>query len=293
MTGMIRAALVAVFAVGVSFVADVQAQEPQGPSTVTSQERAILLEFFEATGGPRWTQTGGWGASSDPCEWQGVICLPYSENGSQRWAPAWLELSDNNLTGTVPRSILQLPHLKRLYLPGNRITSVPEELFTRANDNQLDLWLAGNPIPDMLVRVKIQIEVRTGMCVADQMDQFSAELDGATLRGRYQAYFCLDKAEKSSYCLEAEPFAGGFELVSRALHRLGWKRENQRHRSPVPMDHDELFKATLTWGDGTLQEIETHDGHAPLDTQIASQLIRSLIHPQWTMKARRTNCQPR
>ena len=53
-----------------------QMAPPAPASMATEQERAILLEFFKATGGARWKQTHGWNTASDPCEWQGVFCLP-------------------------------------------------------------------------------------------------------------------------------------------------------------------------------------------------------------------------
>jgi hypothetical protein len=57
-------------------------------SMATEQERAILLEFFNATGGERWKQAHGWNTSANPCEWQGVMCLPVEEDGVQPAARA-------------------------------------------------------------------------------------------------------------------------------------------------------------------------------------------------------------
>jgi hypothetical protein len=280
--------LVAALAVVLSVVVD-QAWA-QSPPMATGQERAILLELFEATGGPRWKQSGKWAMSSDPCEWHGVGCLPIQEDGRQRMAPGWITLPDNNLTGAIPRSILQLPHLNRLYLPGNKITSVHEEVFARADSGRLELVLAGNPIPELLVRVEIRIESHTGMCMPDQLVLFSADLDAASHRGHYEAFFCAEKSRNRPYCLVGEPYAGGFDLVSRALQRIAWKREGQSHHEGALSDHEEMFDATLFWGDGRRQKLQIHGGRGPIDAQIAYQLLKSLIHPEWIVKARRVKC---
>jgi hypothetical protein len=209
----------------------------------------------------------------------------------QRWAPIGLNLTDNGLTGAVPLSLFQLPHLKRLYLAGNQITAVPQEAFARADANRLELWLTGNPIPELLTRVALRIDNYTGLCMPGHQVQFAAEFDGATRRARYQAMFCPNQSEQEYYCLTAEPHIGLLDLVSRGLRRLEWKRERQRHGSPTGgSDHEERFRAGLVWGDGTSHEISSSAGQAPIDIQIGQQLIRSLVWPAWTTTARRVNC---
>lgn len=265
---------------------------PAASPSATEQERAILIEFFKATGGPRWKQAHGWNTSSDPCEWQGVLCLPVDEDGLQRLAPVGLNLADNGLTGAVPPSLFQLRHLKQLYLAGNQITAMPQETFARADVNRLELWLTGNPMPELLARVTLRIENITGLCMPGHQLQFAAEIDAATRRARYQARFCPSASDGDYYCLAADPHVGrNLDVVARGLRRLEWKRESQRHRPSMGgSDHDERFTAVLVWGDGTSQELSISSGHAPVDIQIGQQLIRSLIQPAWTTAARRVNC---
>jgi hypothetical protein len=41
---------------------------------VPLNERQVLMEFFAATGGERWTKHDGWGTSRPECDWYGVEC---------------------------------------------------------------------------------------------------------------------------------------------------------------------------------------------------------------------------
>ena len=49
--------------------------------TLNPVERASLVDFYESTGGPQWSDGQSWrvdNASSDPCadKWVGVTCQP-------------------------------------------------------------------------------------------------------------------------------------------------------------------------------------------------------------------------
>jgi hypothetical protein len=263
---------------------------PRSESMATEQERKILLDFFAATGGPRWKNADGWGTASDPCLWQGIICLPVYEGGGSRMAPVWLSLVNNGLTGALPVSLLQLPRLKQLDLAQNRITAVPQEFFARADANRLELWLAGNPLPEVLVKLRLRTHNSTGMCLPNQEEDFAAEFDATGTR--YQARYCMDESGGGSYCLASEPnFETRLDLLARGVRRLGWTRENQRYQSPKgPSSHEERFRATLEWGDGTIHSIDISDGQAPIDIQIGQMMMRALVWSKWTTKARRVPC---
>jgi hypothetical protein len=67
-------------------VAQAQAQGgTSSPSpTVTPEERAILVELFEATDGPHWKTHEGWGTETNACEWAGVSCNTVEVAGERR-----------------------------------------------------------------------------------------------------------------------------------------------------------------------------------------------------------------
>ena len=51
---------------------------PTPPPTMSPSEvRRLLMEFYNATGGPRWSKNTGWGSATDYCGWggwTGVLC---------------------------------------------------------------------------------------------------------------------------------------------------------------------------------------------------------------------------
>lgn len=86
----------------------------QGTTDVSS-ELNILNDFFSSTGGNLWTNKDGWDISTDYCNnFHGVECDDVGRVTS-------LDLSNNNLKGTVPQSIFQLQFLRKLVLSGNPV----------------------------------------------------------------------------------------------------------------------------------------------------------------------------
>ena len=76
-------------------------------------EREILIELFNACHGPNWFRNDFWGSSADVCAWYGVGC----KNGSV----VLVNLYANNMQGTPPSSLFDLPNLEVLILGSNPI----------------------------------------------------------------------------------------------------------------------------------------------------------------------------
>lgn len=84
-------------------------------TTDESSELTILLDLFSQTGGTGWVARDGWDTSTDLCNsWHGVEC-----NGANR--VTILNLTNNNLKGTIPSSIFKLQFLRELVLSGNPV----------------------------------------------------------------------------------------------------------------------------------------------------------------------------
>jgi Leucine-rich repeat (LRR) protein len=103
-------------------------------------ERLILLDFYDATGGPSWNDNDGWedghtNVDSDYCDWTGVICTGDADldlfehrNLQQQAAEAnldgarvmGLDLSNNFLQGRTPASVWQLPLLQYFNVDNNQ-----------------------------------------------------------------------------------------------------------------------------------------------------------------------------
>ncbi len=102
-------------------------------------ERAILLNFFEATAGASWKDHSGWGGpAGSECEWVGVRCFQPPDSSSQHVSA--IELPNNGLRGSVPGELAHLPILMKLDLKNNDLTMpLPDPVMQRWNEGFLDL----------------------------------------------------------------------------------------------------------------------------------------------------------
>ena len=80
--------------------------------TASRQDRQVLAELYAAMGGSGWTRKDGWLTVADLDDWAGV-----SVDGSGR--VAGLDLEDNNVSGKLPYTLVNLLQLTRLDVSGN------------------------------------------------------------------------------------------------------------------------------------------------------------------------------
>lgn len=86
-----------------------------------AKECAILVALYDATDGPNWTNSTGWLQTTTPCSWHGIRC----RNGQV----VFIELFENNLSGTIPLEVAEFAHLEVLSLWENNLNGgVPREL---------------------------------------------------------------------------------------------------------------------------------------------------------------------
>lgn len=130
-------------------------------------ERAILVGLFAATGGGAWRANDNWGTNTDPCwdSWYGVTC---DEHGHV----VALELSDNNLVGTLPSNLGGLTSLLKLDMS----TSAPSySTHTNRYANKIS-----GPLPSFLRATRIEdIEISGNAFNSWPPDLY---LNGKTLR---------------------------------------------------------------------------------------------------------------
>ncbi|CUG93982.1 GP46-like surface antigen, putative [Bodo saltans] len=104
-----------------------------GPICGCEHRYSVLMDLFNATNGARWRNNSGWGTLA-PCttNWKGVTCTPMnvsSDSSSSFWYDVTaIDLGNNKLSGTLPRSLVNLTNLVILSLGVNSITgSLPAE----------------------------------------------------------------------------------------------------------------------------------------------------------------------
>ena len=117
-------------------------------AAIPAAERAALIALYNSTDGANWWNRAGWSTpASDACTWAGVTCS--GPAGSEHVTA--LKLNFNNLTGTVPASLMGLTELTALNLRQNALTGPLPQLGMLGKLVALDL---GNnqfsgPIPPL------------------------------------------------------------------------------------------------------------------------------------------------
>lgn len=100
---------------------------------IEGSDRAVLVAFYNATGGDRWVDHENWLTDSPTDTWYGVTT-------DQTGRVTHLDLAANGLSGTLPSILARLAKLKTLDLADNRLSgSIPTELGSLRSLRQLDL----------------------------------------------------------------------------------------------------------------------------------------------------------
>jgi hypothetical protein len=115
--------------------ASAQSILPVRAGSISSNERAALIDLFSSTSGESWRNKTNWGgAIGTECWWYGVTC----DSGGN--TVQGLNLSANNLVGTLPATLGNLTGLQGLDLGYNSLTGpIPVELGSLADLRALDL----------------------------------------------------------------------------------------------------------------------------------------------------------
>ena len=129
-----------------TWLAGIPSHEGNGEECAPLTDREIVEIFYDATGGPNWTNNANWLTEAPLRDWHGV-----EVDGEGRVFS--LSVYRNNLTGRMPPELGNLAHLTELSLWGNNLTGpIPPALGNLAHLTELSLWgnnLTG-PIPPEL-----------------------------------------------------------------------------------------------------------------------------------------------
>ena len=104
-------------------------------------DRETLAAFYDATGGPNWTDDTNWKSEEPLYTWLGVTT---DADGRV----AGLSLPKNELRGPIPAVLADLANLRILRLDDNWFTGpIPPSLGSLANLEELSLWRNPNRAP--------------------------------------------------------------------------------------------------------------------------------------------------
>mmetsp|Transcript_48680 Transcript_48680/g.55180 ORF Transcript_48680/g.55180 Transcript_48680/m.55180 type:complete len:2664 (+) Transcript_48680:160-8151(+) len=88
----------------------------------TSPEAAkhILLDLYSATDGLDWNDSSNWVEhNTDVCNWKGISCYNGNSDARREGQIQEIDLSHNNLSGTLPPNVFNLPYLESLIVEDN------------------------------------------------------------------------------------------------------------------------------------------------------------------------------
>ncbi len=84
-------------------------------AAIPSAERSALVDLYQSTNGPSWTENAKWLSNEPECDWYGVTCDETESNVID------LSLYYNNLDGTLPASLGNLSKVRSLQFAGNQL----------------------------------------------------------------------------------------------------------------------------------------------------------------------------
>ena len=106
---------------------------PAATAVPTGADRTALEALYTATDGPNWTDNTNWLSTAPLGDWYGVT----TDSDGQ---VTELNLSNNNLIGSIPAELRNLVNLDQLYLRLNALSgSIPAELGQLTNLRRLNL----------------------------------------------------------------------------------------------------------------------------------------------------------
>ena len=102
-------------------------------SVDSADDRAVLVELYNSTGGANWANNTDWQSDRPIREWHGVT-------NDADGKVTGLYLSGNRLAGEIPAELGSLSNLERLFLSNNRLNGeIPAELGSQSSLTQLSL----------------------------------------------------------------------------------------------------------------------------------------------------------
>lgn len=106
---------------------------PPSGGTDKPTEYKILMELYLSCGGSGWTRRDNWGHDDVHfCDWYGITC-------TERKTVQTIRLGANNIIGTPPPSLFDLPDLELLWLYSNPISFSFENIGSATNLYELRL----------------------------------------------------------------------------------------------------------------------------------------------------------
>jgi hypothetical protein len=260
--------------------------------SVPARERDILMELYAATKGELWTRRDDWGSARPVCYWYGVNC-DYLDGDERRPVVASLDLSSNNLVGTLPPSLAELEHFKELRVGGNRLAGkVPDRFLELWDKHLFEFDGVRNSFDGFVERASVVYSSSNVLCAQFTDLRYQMTFEESSGRATFQSVRCVDAKSRRTYCLVREGSISSLGRLSRALSALQYHNLAHTHEDPFTFTTDaEYLTTTAQWADGSQHAVETYNRAGPREVWISQQLFLSLLaQASWERESRKPRC---
>jgi hypothetical protein len=251
------------------------------PQALPVNERAILTELFEATGGSQWINGDGWlGPSGTECSWHGVDCAPDDNRAAH---VVGLHLEENNLTGELPATLARLPHLHSLWVYGNHTRPLPDEVLARWDTGLLELNAGGSATDVDQIRIDYSTSV---VCV-----DFGAVIrrDGSVTYWKQECRAAKRNERPKTYCHVKEGRIWAFDRLARTA-ALYAEPPAVRETDMGTWIDVPVTRITVVRGQKRIS-IESGFNEPPLRHWLLEQAINGvLVHAEWASTSEQASC---
>jgi Leucine Rich Repeat len=268
----------------------IAAHAPSGIALIPPSERLALLDLFAATEGERWTDKEGWrGAPGTECSWHGVICSTTTKGDSY---VEGLELSDNNLSGSLPPSLVLLSSLRELYLFGNPVKGrIPDAWLTLWDRNQFQLEVNAENFENLDYRATLRVSNGSVLCDfdADPPHDPSNYLLRFTAGGRATRYVVACAGRRKTQCIVYDGLVRGVARVGRLAAFLDFEDEPDETWS-VGTTHASFYETAICLG-SDCRRASTYGRASSLSTFAVEQAVLGLAaEVEWKRVRKQPHC---
>ena len=220
------------------------------PTPEQSDDRAVLLAFYAATGGGSAWTGDNWGSDEPIGTWQGVTT-------DDEGRVTELELFGLGLSGSIPTELGQLTNLQTLYLGQNQLSgSIPTELAQLTNLRYLDLF--GNQLSGSIPTELAQLINLQSLYLFNNQLSGSIPTELAQLTNLQELYL---NGNNFSGCIPAS-----LRAIRGDLDQLGLSLCDESALPEHPADRAVLLVFYEATGGGSAWTGHNWDSDAPIGT---------------------------
>jgi Leucine rich repeat/Leucine rich repeat N-terminal domain len=283
-------------------------RSPEQARTVSPEEREALIALYKATNGDSWNHRFGWlGPPGTECTWHGVTC---GDRFGDRKGVNDLDLSENNLAGSIPESFGSLTHLQDLELSDNHLTGrIPESLDRLTHLNHLAIFrnhLSGTLPKAMIERwLGGSLDVHAEDALLTDVSEISLETSAPallcgwrkiTLRSNRSATLMTKRCrndmpdDRATFCEVKEG-----KLSLREFARLAWLFERSGFYD-LKLDYSRNvthggFEITRAARDGKSHEVSNYANAGPFELWIIQTAIEGAeASVEWNKVTMQLDC---